>query len=134
MIDDTINRILMSDSLRGIVPDLEDDSSQISEHLFNSFIIVILEMNDAEFLTGSLDGISLEEKVIKLDVKLKIDSVYDIINDMSLGAVPACNAVQLHFGEKATRIVGPFKFASPKMFAIDHQNKLCVLAIDLIKI
>jgi len=134
MIDDTVNRILMSDSLRGTVPDLEDDSSQTSEQLLNSFIIVVLEMNDAEILTGSLDGISLEEKVIKLDVKLKIDSVYDLINDMSLGVVPTCNAIQLHLGEKANRIIGPFKFTSPKMFAIDHPNKLCVLGIDLIKI
>lgn len=134
MINDTSNRILMSDSLRGAVPDLEDDSSQTSEQFFDSFIIAVLEMNDAEFLTGSLNGISLEEKVIKLDVKLKIDSVYDIISDMSLGVAPICNAIQLHLAEKANRIVGPFKFTSPKMFAIDHPNKLCVLGIDLIKI
>ena len=48
MIDETANRILMSDSIRGMVPELEEDSVQKFE---DSFVITALEIisNEAKY-------------------------------------------------------------------------------------
>ena len=134
MIDTQANRLLMSDSLKGMVPDLEDDASQIVSQLVNSFVITAIELHGSEPLVGTLDGISYDEKTIKLDIKLKLEQAYDMFTDLAVGKTVTCEAIQMHLSERMNRIMGPFKLVSPKMFAIDAQEKMCVLAIDLIKI
>jgi len=134
MLDTQTNRLLMSDSLKGMVPDLEDDASQIASQLVNSFIITAIELHGFEPLVGSLAGISYDEKIIKLDVKLKLEQAYDVFTDLAMGKTITCEAIQMHLSERMNRIVGPFKLELPKMFGIDAQDRMCVLAVDLIKI
>lgn len=134
MIDESKNRLLMSDSLKGMVPELEDDATQTAAGIANSFVIAVLEMRSAELIAGSLDGISIEDNSIKVDVKVNIDNAYDLMIMMSNGARPVCEAIQLHKGDKMHRIPGPYEMTTPKMFGIDPPSKLCVLAVDLIRI
>jgi hypothetical protein len=134
MIDVTSNRLLMSDSIRGIIPDLEDDVSQIVAQASDSFIITALEIHGDEAVVGSLDGISVDERIVKLDVKLKLEQAYQLFNQVVAGKETTCEAVQLHLGDKMSRVPGPFKLVTPKMFGIDANNKMCVLAVDLIRI
>ena len=80
MIDETANRILMSDSIRGMVPELEEDSVQKFE---DSFVITALEIisNEAkEVLVGNLVGISIED-IIKVDFRIKMEDAYNIIKN-----------------------------------------------------
>jgi len=133
MIDETANRILMSDSIRGMVPELEEDSSQNFE---DSFVITALEINTngtKSVLIGNLVGISIEE-IIKIDLRVNMEDAYNFIKDFILGQKILCEAIQLHLAENAFKIQGPFKTTSYKMLDFDHPNKKCTLALDLTKV
>jgi hypothetical protein len=133
MIDETANRILMSDSIRGMVPELEEDSVQKFE---DSFVITALEIisNEAkEVLVGNLVGISIED-IIKVDFRIKMEDAYNIIKRATLNQEMLCAAIQLHLADDGFRIQGPFKMSSHKMLDFDHPNKMCTLALDLTKV
>jgi len=132
MIDSTTNRLLMSDSLKGMIPELEDEVTQTLTSM-DSVVITVIEINGLEPLIGTLDGIQVEKQSIKLDVKLKLEEAYEIFILITSGADLLCNGIQLHLSEKINRIIGPYFLTSPKLFGIDMHNKLCMLGMDLIK-
>jgi len=134
MIDSTTNRLLMSDSLKGMIPELEDEITQNLTSM-DSVVITVIEINGLEPIIGTLDGIQIEKQSIKLDVKLKLEEAYDMFTLIASGGDCdlLCNGIQLHLSEKINRIIGPYILTSPKLFGIDISNKLCVLGMDLLK-
>lgn len=121
----------MSDSLKGQVPELEDETQNFDD----AFVVSALELNideKSEIFVGNLIGISLEE-IIKIDLRLNLSSAYKIIKSQLSGSNLFCEAFQLHLSDDLIRHVGPFKILSRKMIDIDHPNKMCTLALDLVR-
>jgi len=133
MIEDNTNRLLMSDSLRGQVPELEAESTAIQEE---SFIIVGLELyvsGSPRVFAGTAVGISNEDSVIKLDAKVNISEAYDVFTLCATENVECKNCYVTH-GERVLTLSGPYKLSAPKMVDFDRQTKMCTLGIDLIKL
>lgn len=132
MTDDD-SRILMSDSIRGMVPELEDDSSTLHE---DAFLIGTLEIrtNDVvEVVTGKLIGISKEPDVTKIDLRLPNRDAYSLFRELVLSDLK-CDRLYLHLADLETALTGPFRLVSPKLVDFDHQHKMCTLGVDLVKI
>ena len=76
MIDNT-DRILMSDDIRGMVPELETESLKDYN---DSFVVATIDLSNeghTDILVGSVAGISFENaSEIKLDVRVNIDEAF----------------------------------------------------------
>lgn len=124
------NRLLMSPSLQGVVPELEDEVAQFEDSFVIALIEVVADVNST--FVGSLVGISLEEEVVKLDVRASISECYDFIFRYKEGESTS-SAVHLRLSNKLTTVSGPFKIKSPRLLDFDHKNKMCTMGIDLLK-
>ena len=121
----------MSDSLRGMVPELEDERL---DEIEDSFVIVALALDteDIPVIAGSLVGISHEMTSIKLDMRLPIQSSYTFFKScMTSEAV--CKICHLSYMNENIDLKGPFLISSPRIVDFDRQNKMCTLGVDLIK-
>lgn len=130
--NDVDDRLLMSDSIRGMVPELEEE--QVIK-LVDAFVVVTLEMSRdsiTDIVSGRLVGVSHEEKVTKLDIRLGNDVAYGLFKTIVQDSLTCVN-VYLHLAEDETKFSGPFKVTSPKLVDFDSQHKMCTLGLDLIK-
>lgn len=134
MINDKDNRLLMSDSLLGMIPDFEDKQIKL---LSNTFIIAALEIlidQNVDVFTGSLVGISFEKlEEIKLDIRLELNVAYDIIKKFKSSEF-LCKMLYLHYVDDEICFEGPFKIFSTKVMDFDRESRLCTVGFDLIKL
>lgn len=134
MIDSSSNRLLMSDALKGMVPELEED--QIHTYS-DGFVVTTLEVYDGEnstLIVGSLDGFSQDENTeIKLDVRVEVKEAFYVIKKYTSTRLSS-RVLYLHLGDDEISFQGPYKISNPKMMSFDHQNRMCTLGVDLIPI
>lgn len=134
MINDKDSRLLMSDSLLGMIPDFEDKQIKL---LSNTFIIAALEIlidQNVDVFTGSLVGISFEKlEEIKLDIRLELNVAYDIIKKFKSSEF-LCKMLYLHYADDEICFEGPFKIFSTKVMDFDRESRLCTVGFDLIKL
>lgn len=133
MFEQLPDKLLMSDSLQGMIPELED---QIKDYE-DSIIVIGVEYaieNFKDVLAGSLVGISFEPDTLKIDFRKKTNESYKFFNLCLKNAQIISNAVYLQNGEDESIIEGPFKIASPKLTDLDHKEKTCTISLDLVRI
>ena len=122
----------MSDALKGMVPELEEDQIRTYN---DAFVVTTLEVNDGEtskIIVGSLDGFSQDENSeIKLDVRVEVREAYDVIK-MYTSTRLSSRMLYLHLGDDEIPFEGPYKISNPKIMSFDHQNRMCTLGVDLI--
>ena len=127
------DKLLMSDSLKGMVPVLEDDQLSSYEE---AFIIVSLDISDDSerfYYSGNCAGLSLESSdVIKIDMRVPIKEAYEFVVRHSRSSLK-CLTCFLKWSNDITQIVGPFKVFSAKIIEFDRQDKMCTLGVDLVK-
>jgi hypothetical protein len=130
MIEDSSNRLLMSDSIRGMIPDLEEEYITT---LGDAYVIITL--TDLPSVTsGILVGISIESLAeIRLDMRVKLNEAYNTIKNYTTSGL-SCRLLYMHLGNDEICLPGPYKISSPKILDIDPQNKMCTLGVDLIRI
>jgi len=132
MIDDNDNRLLMSDSLKGMIPDLEDDQLK---SLSDAFVIATVEMlfdQNIEIIAGSLVGVSLENFESKIDIRVSLKDAYEIIKKFKTSRL-SCRVFYLHRGDDEICFEGSYKISSAKIMDFDRQLKMCTVGFDLIK-
>jgi len=134
MMNDGKSRLLMSDDIKGMVPELEEDKiSAFSD----SFVVAALDMSDGTeqfIVAGSLTGLSIESLgLIKIDIKTALRDAYTVIKKYKVTGLSA-RVFFLHLDDDEVYFEGPYSVTCPKLLEFDHQNKMCVLGIDLIKI
>ena len=133
MIDDKDNRLLMSDSLKGMVPTLEDE---VVGRLQDSFVIVSLETSHDEkgndVLSGVCSGVSFEATSVKVDLRIELPRGYDFLKRI-LKETVICNRLYLSRGDDVMKIEGPYRIVSPRLSDFDYQDILCTMGIDLFK-
>ena len=124
------NRLIMSDSLRGRIQDLDQEAT---EKPSDSSFVVALEF-EFDLILGNLSGISIENncQCLKVDIYTSLNEAYQVIKEVSNSKL-SCRVFYLRLGSDELCIEGPFEVSSAKMLEIDRQNKLCVLGVDLIK-
>ena len=84
MIEDNSNRLLMSDSIKGIIPDLEEENlKQFQDSFIISYMLFEYDGSSYE-ISGSISGISFEDKSLsKVDIKVSISSAYGLMSRYS---------------------------------------------------
>lgn len=125
------DRLLMSDAIKGIIPDLDEKHLKPFE---DSFIVGTLELvlNDGniELLSGALSGFSLDKSVLKIDIKVKTYEAFTFFKDVNS---TICKSIYMHLGDEEIHLSGPYRISSPKMMDFDYKAKTCILGIDLFK-
>ena len=132
MTDDGVNRLLMSDELRGVVPLLEEEA--VSRYS-NSYIVAgfnLIVDDQPHVFSGLVVGMSNEASVFKLDVRASISDAYDILKKTFTGVVK-CESFLLYYDTEDFTLSGPFDVVNPKIMDFDRDNKMCTLGLDLVR-
>ncbi len=121
-------RVLMSEQLRGQVPELEDDQM---EELSNKFVYVIAARKFAE-KPAPMSGIL---KTVLLDKEPEIEFVVELSDALfSIKTDGLCfDGFELHHGEEIIEIPGPFLVKAARIHDIDAIRQTCVFALSLKK-
>lgn len=121
------SRVLMSDMLKGQVPDLD---SEVFDNLAGGGIYVVIDRRVAGQqlpLSGVLRSVLFDE-VPELEMRVELAEALAVVqaNELSF------EGVELQHGEKTTvQMPGPFKIKAARIQEIDVPNQLCVLALQL---
>lgn len=133
MIPGEENRLLMSDSLVGLLPEIQDKD-------FNSpidfSIVVNLDLISSNFnivLVGSLVSCSFEIATSKLSIKLDLKTSHEFLKKYTSSGF-TCRNAHLYLGDDDIHLEGPYQVCDPKISDIDKQLKMCTLEIALIKL
>lgn len=123
----------MSEALKGMVPELEEEQTQA----FNdAFVVTSLELSTSEesfLLVGSLDGISYDDSSeIKLDVRVEVKEAYETFKKYTTTGLSS-RMLYLHLADNEICLMGPFKVHNFKIMSFDHQNRMCTVGVDLIR-
>jgi hypothetical protein len=130
MIQDDTDRLIMSDSLVGMLPSLDQETISAAEE---SFVVAALDF-DFDLIVGSLSGISIENTAsAKIDIQVSLNEAYSVVKNFSTSGL-SCRVLYLRFGNDEFCMEGPFQVISSKIMELDRQNKMCVLGVDLIKV
>lgn len=132
------NRLLMSEDLRGKVPELDDDILKQYESNFVFGVLEGVDPDDGNDMVGNLVGLALEETVkwdfrVNLTTALRFISRYVPDDDAGQPVIP-CSGFQLFLGDDVIRFPGPFIVVRPKVYDVDNNTKLCTLAVDLTRV
>lgn len=128
------NTLLMSDSLKGMVPELEEPSQE--QHSDFSIIYAVLGLYSQDYsdpLAGRAVGFSHEKTgEIKVDVRIKTIEAYEFFKKLKTTRL-SCGMLYLYLGDDEICFDGPYEVSCPRIFDMDLQNKMCTLGVDLIK-
>lgn len=129
MIDEGDDRLLMSDSLRGVVPELEEEEI---EKYRDSYIVISVDLSDPEefILSGLCTGIVFEPTATKIDIKIPLVLGYELLMRLKSGK-QTCKCLYLNRGKDILEYEGPYKVVSPRLTDFDRQTAMCNLGLDL---
>lgn len=125
-----VDNLLMSDSIRGIVPDLTEE---ILSQIKHRYVTVRLEAHKPDqqvIIAGSLVGISVED-VLKIDAKVKLETGFEVMSSLTLRESYLCKNLVLSLGDFDTHVNDEWDLSSAKVYDIDHESMLCTLGLDL---
>jgi hypothetical protein len=125
------NRLLMSDSLRGVIPSLEENVANLGDSVVVTSLV--LETNSQDRLvTGAVVGISREETgMLKIDIRVSISEAFEVFRMCSSRTV-ICKECFVNLIDEILSFGGPYEIVSVKMTDFDRQRKTCILGVDLI--
>lgn len=124
------DRILMSDTLRGNVPALENDE-QVQDVESDNYVFVTAEKisnHERTAVIGILRGIELGIEP-QVEMRLSIVHALDIIETPGL----LFGRFELKTLDRVVNIPGPFKVKSARLFDIDTISQMCTLGLHLVK-
>jgi hypothetical protein len=127
------NRLLLSDSLRDVLPELDEESL---DEMSQAIIVVAMSLFVGDSLhdvfAGKILGFSKDSDVVKLDIYTDLKSAYSVIKKYSTTGL-SCRNFYLRLNGDEISFEGRFRVSSSKIFDIDQQVKMCTLGIDLIR-
>jgi hypothetical protein len=120
------SQILMSDVLKGNVPELENEAVEASG---GKAVLVVFEKvvgDKSEGLVGILRGVLFDANP-EVEVSLQVEE--------ALGVVKASNLYfrkfELHYGNDVVAVPGPFIVAAARIDTIDVFSQTCTLSLHL---
>ena len=121
-------KLLISDSLKESF--LEDKIDEIND----AFITVVIVTDPETFsIMGNLVGVDFGNN-IQLDIKISLKEAFSFIGNALLNKQnKKLKSLILAYNAETINVQGPYTITSTKIIEIDVINKLCILAIDLIK-
>lgn len=124
------NSLMMSDSLKQkLEPSKDEDVSQFED----AFIIAAISVIDYKLIVGSLIGVSIDNQIVKLDLKVSLAESHDFIGEISEKKKIEIDLIEFHYNT-VKQMIGNFYVSVARISDIDHANKMAILALDLVKI
>lgn len=127
---DEDDKLMMSDSLRGQIPEieqLEDDDS------FVIFALAVRNVSGADVFAGSLVGMAIEPSCTKVELRVETSKAYEFVTShVELGW--ECMEYHLQTATRDFVKSGPFNVISPRLMDFDKSSKQCTLGFDLVKV
>lgn len=124
------NSLMMSDSLKQkLEPSKDEDVSQFED----AFIIAAISVIDYKLIVGSLIGVSIDNQIVKLDLKVSLAESHDFIGEISEKKKLEIDLIEFHYNT-VKQMIGNFYVSVARISDIDHANKMAILALDLVKI
>ncbi len=123
------SHVLMSETLRGNVPELED-----TEHVDvprGKHVIVIAEKvvgPTTTGLIGILRGVLFDVEP-EIEIRIELKEALDVIEANNL----LFKRFELHHEERIVNIPGPFKVKAARIDDISAQDQLCTISLHLKK-
>lgn len=122
---------LISESLRDVLPSDEEIQGPDKDDCIT--VMLVAGFTDMPAV-GFLIGVEVLP-TFKLDVKVSLEEGYNFISGFIMASSrPTISSIIINYGEKITKIEGPYSISSTKIVETDSVTKTCVVAIDLIKI
>lgn len=126
-----VERVLMSDTLRGQVPSLEEHDNDI-EHMQLKHVVVVADKHvgaNRSGLIGILRKIELGIET-KIEIRIDLSEALDVIEAAGLffGGFELC-----HGEERIVKIPGPYIVKCANICDISVPDQLCTLGLDLVK-
>lgn len=127
-----VDRVLMSDTLKGQVPELDDENVTDFDEIQSHHVIVVADKivnNQRTGLVGVLRGLTLGAES-EIQFRIDLDEALDIIDapGLAFGGFELC-----HGEKKSVKIQGPFNVKSARLEDISVQDQLCTLGLHLVK-
>lgn len=134
------SRILMSDVLKGVMPDdvlATDDVAAVAQN----FTIVILGCSiqgDESPMVGTLDSVMFQEHILELSVKVELDTALSMLKAapcLAGGPIDIrFNFIELHNGEDITRFepTDGMTIKGVCVEQVDHHRRMCMLLLNLV--
>ena len=121
------SRILMSDALRGQLPELE---SEMAEHMQGQYVHVVADrrIGGQQLPLAGLLRTVLFDTSPEIEFKVELAEALATVkaNDLSFGSF------ELQHGEETTlQMPGPFTVKAARIQEIDPMTQTCVLALQL---
>ena len=123
------SRVLMSDVLKGNVPELEGDVTEGVPN--NRHVVVIAEKVTAvkkEGLVGILRGVFFDTEP-EISFRIELDEAMGLVEAPAL----SFNSFELHHGERIVKMPGPFIVKAARIDDISAQDQLCTISLHLMK-
>jgi len=120
--------VLMSDVLKGQVPDLDDD---VIDEQRNLRVIVIGEMiigSSRSAITGILRGVLFDVDP-EIEIRVDLSEAMGLIQASQL----SFGGFELHHGTKIINMPGPFLVKAARLDEISPETQLCTLGLHLKK-
>lgn len=127
------NRVLMSDTLQGNVPELEAEGL---EAMANNFIIAVVqyvvgEQTDPSVAAGTLRGIMTDGDTVELEAGVELDVGLTFLKDRE--QIKA--GFELHPGADEEAVIKTFAVAMTvtgvRLMDIDYRRGMCTLLLQL---
>lgn len=126
---DMVPKQLISDSLEGILS--TDEVEEQIDHLFIAAAIILDPRENS--IMGNLVGVEFSSGT-KIDLKISLHDAFNFISNVLIDEQSRkIESVILTHDKKIVNVSGPFTVSNAKIIEIDSTNRMCVLAIDLIK-
>jgi hypothetical protein len=108
----------------------EEDLAQLDEMFVTVAVVVDAT---SPMLMGNLVGIEFGE-VLKIDMKIPIRMAFEFVAMLMNEPKKPAKFAALMLAEDTVKVPGPFGVTNVKIVDVDSSNKLCVVAVDLVKI
>lgn len=122
------DRVLMSEALRGQVPELEGEAQVPAELVLNA-VTVVAEKRIGDKVTamvGVLRGVLLGSEP-EIEFRCALDEALDVLEASQL----SFGGFELHRGDRVVQIKGPFLVKAARLDEIVPGDQLCTLGLHL---
>lgn len=122
------SKILMSESLRGQIPDVEDGGDPIDQLSGQAvFAIVDRRIGGQAFPVSGLLRSVLFDSEPELEISIELHEALATVKAQSV----LIGGFELHHGETTVEVPGPFEIKAARIQEIDVPRQLCVIAMQL---
>jgi len=124
---------LMSDVLRGQIPELEEEIQTQIEDMSSKFVSVVAHVKDnthrPRAFTGMLRSVLFEVEP-EIEIRVELSLALDIVEAAGL----VFERFELHHGDRMVPMAGPYVPKAARIQDIDVADQLCTIALGLKKL